>query len=168
MSCAFLGETRCRPRCRGEGYRPPSTTRCPATSRRRIGNTPATPCPWPSGQLEKSSLCRCSHTSTLSRSATCARVSTSWWGKGPVSAESLAEPGITADEGVVVGYPADRVSALRGQGARLRSGTVIYAGAVIGERFQTGHHVVVREETRIGDDVSIWSNTMVDYGCEIG
>ena len=34
--------------------------------------------------------------------------------------------------------------------------------------FQTGHHVVVREECEIGDDVSIWSNTVIDYGCRIG
>ena len=55
-----------------------------------------------------------------------------------------------------------------GPARRLRSGTVLYAGSRIGERFQTGHHVVVREECEIGDDVSIWSNTVVDYGCRIG
>lgn len=55
-----------------------------------------------------------------------------------------------------------------GPDARLRSGTVLYAGSTIGQRFQTGHHVVVREECEIGDDVSIWSNSVVDYGCRIG
>jgi acetyltransferase-like isoleucine patch superfamily enzyme len=55
-----------------------------------------------------------------------------------------------------------------GRAAYLRSGTVIYAGSRIGDRFQTGHHVVVREETAVGDDVSIWSNSVVDYGCLIG
>jgi acetyltransferase-like isoleucine patch superfamily enzyme len=33
---------------------------------------------------------------------------------------------------------------------------------------QTGHGVVVREACEIGDDVSIWSNAVVDYGCRIG
>lgn len=79
--------------------------------------------------------------------------------------------GLIADESVVLGYPNGRANStvLRmGQDARLRSGTVIYAGARIGDRFQSGHHVVVREETVVGDDVSIWSNSVVDYGCTIG
>jgi acetyltransferase-like isoleucine patch superfamily enzyme len=55
-----------------------------------------------------------------------------------------------------------------GADACLRSGTVIYAGSIIGGRLSTGHNVVVREECRIGDDVCIWSNSVVDYGVEIG
>jgi acetyltransferase-like isoleucine patch superfamily enzyme len=76
-----------------------------------------------------------------------------------------------ADEGVILEYPPGRVEGgalLVGPGARLRSGTVVYAGSIIGNRFQTGHNVVVREQNRIGDDVSIWSNSVVDYGCVIG
>ncbi|HXJ63634.1 MAG TPA: acyltransferase [Actinomycetota bacterium] len=75
------------------------------------------------------------------------------------------------DEGVLLGYPSGRcLSTLLtiGRGARFRSGTVIYSGTAIGDRFETGHNVVVREENTIGDDVSIWSNTVVDYGCSIG
>jgi acetyltransferase-like isoleucine patch superfamily enzyme len=80
-------------------------------------------------------------------------------------------PSIDADAGVLIGYAAARrpgAALLLGEGARLRSGTVLYDGATIGERLQTGHHVVVREDCLIGDDVSIWSNTVVDYGCRIG
>lgn len=79
--------------------------------------------------------------------------------------------GLTADEGVVIGYPPDRdvTAPLRlGRDARLRAGTILYAGTVIGDRFQTGHHVVIREESQIGDDVSVWSSSVVDYGCIIG
>ncbi len=75
------------------------------------------------------------------------------------------------DPGVVVGYTADRGSGRPlelGSGARLRSGTVLYSGSRIGRGLQTGHHVVVREDCVLGDDVSIWSNTVVDYGCRIG
>jgi acetyltransferase-like isoleucine patch superfamily enzyme len=75
------------------------------------------------------------------------------------------------DPHVLLDYRADRSTAVRlvlGGGARLRSGTVLYAGSTIGGRFQTGHHVVVREECTIGDDVSIWSNSLIDYGCRIG
>jgi acetyltransferase-like isoleucine patch superfamily enzyme len=79
--------------------------------------------------------------------------------------------GSLADEGVILGYSPSRPVAgplLLGPCARLRSGTVIYAGSTVGWRFETGHNVIVREENRIGDDVSIWSNTIVDYGCTIG
>lgn len=72
---------------------------------------------------------------------------------------------------MVIGYPASRghVSPLRlGDGARLRSGTVLYDGSAIGHRLQTGHGVIVREECLIGDDVAIWSNSVIDYGCSIG
>jgi acetyltransferase-like isoleucine patch superfamily enzyme len=55
-----------------------------------------------------------------------------------------------------------------GDGACIRSGSVIYAGSTIGKHFTTGHHVVVREENRIGDSVSIWGQSTVDYGCVIG
>jgi acetyltransferase-like isoleucine patch superfamily enzyme len=75
------------------------------------------------------------------------------------------------DEDVVLGYPSARACDPRlvlGVGARLRSGTILYAGSRIGRRFETGHHVVIREENRIGDDVSVWSNSIVDYGCVLG
>ncbi|GIM95495.1 acyltransferase [Paractinoplanes toevensis] len=79
---------------------------------------------------------------------------------------------MNADEGVIVGYPAGRApekGPLKlGEGARLRSGTVLYDGSRIGPGLQTGHGVVIREENEIGADVSVWSNTVVDYGCRIG
>jgi acetyltransferase-like isoleucine patch superfamily enzyme len=76
-----------------------------------------------------------------------------------------------ADDGVHVGYPVSRggtAPLILGAGARLRSGTVLYDGTTIGPRLQTGHGVVVREHCEIGADVSIWSNSVIDYGCRIG
>jgi acetyltransferase-like isoleucine patch superfamily enzyme len=55
-----------------------------------------------------------------------------------------------------------------GEGACIRSGSVIYAGSTIGVHFSTGHNVVIREENHIGDHVSVWGNSTVDYGCTIG
>jgi acetyltransferase-like isoleucine patch superfamily enzyme len=86
-------------------------------------------------------------------------------------AEVLIGAGLDADPGVTVGYPSARcrTGGLRlGPDARLRGGTVLYLGSRIGARFQTGHHVVIREECAIGDDVSVWSNTVLDYGCRVG
>jgi acetyltransferase-like isoleucine patch superfamily enzyme len=79
--------------------------------------------------------------------------------------------GLVADDTVVLGYVSSRSvhsTLVLGAGARLRSGTVIYAGSSIGSRLETGHHVVLREGNQVGNDVSIWSNTVVDYGCVIG
>jgi acetyltransferase-like isoleucine patch superfamily enzyme len=88
-----------------------------------------------------------------------------------MTAVDMERSGLRADPDVVIGYAGSRSAAtdlLLGSDALLRSGTVLYAGSRIGSRFQTGHHVVVREECEIGDDVSIWSNSVVDYGCRIG
>lgn len=84
---------------------------------------------------------------------------------------NLVPEASTLDDGVILGYATDRVESatLRiGRGARLRSGTVIYDGSSIGARLTTGHGVVIRERSEIGNDVAIWSNSVVDYGCVIG
>jgi acetyltransferase-like isoleucine patch superfamily enzyme len=88
-----------------------------------------------------------------------------------MSADLRIGEGLDADEGVTLGYRPSRSSAttlILGPASRLRSGTVIYVGSEIGSHFETGHHVVIREDVKIGDDVSVWSNTVVDYGCIIG
>lgn len=88
-----------------------------------------------------------------------------------MSAEPEVGAGMWADPGVVLGYPPARPAPERlvvGPGARLRSGTVIYLGSSIGARFETGHHVVIREECRVGDDVSVWTGSVIDYGCHLG
>ena len=76
------------------------------------------------------------------------------------------------DVGVILGYRAARGSEVDqvtiGDGARIRSGTVIYGGVSIGRNLQTGHNVVIREENEIGDSFSIWNNAVVDYGCKVG
>ncbi len=85
--------------------------------------------------------------------------------------EEPSQAPTTLDDDVLLGYPASRQSDSRlvlGPGAQIRSGTVLYAGSRIGRRFETGHHVVVREQNRLGDDVSVWSNTVIDYGCVVG
>lgn len=55
-----------------------------------------------------------------------------------------------------------------GEGAVIRSHTVIYAGNDIGRNFQTGNKVNVRESNRIGDNVSIGTLSVVEHHVEIG
>lgn len=54
-----------------------------------------------------------------------------------------------------------------GEGAVIRSHTVIYAGNTIGKGFQTGHRVVVRESNEIGDDVSVGTGSVVEHHVKI-
>ena len=83
----------------------------------------------------------------------------------------LALPAVV-DEGVHLGYRSGRSSLEAkldiGPDAFLRSGTIIYADTKIGAGLNTGHNVVIREETTIGNYTSIWSNSVIDYGCRIG
>lgn len=77
---------------------------------------------------------------------------------------------------VIIGHPSkDSLLAQRnfyvgkgaviGDGCILRSGTVIYEDAIIGDNVQTAHHVVIREGTRIGAG-SVFGNGSVirEYG----
>jgi len=77
-----------------------------------------------------------------------------------------------ADETCIIGYmPARKIKDYNlyiGDNAVIRSGTVIYLGSRIGNNFETGHNVVIREENTIGDNFKIWNNSCVDYGCKIG
>lgn len=54
-----------------------------------------------------------------------------------------------------------------GEGAVIRSHSVIYAGNRIGRGFQTGHHAMIREENEIGDQVSVGTNSVVEHHVRI-
>jgi acetyltransferase-like isoleucine patch superfamily enzyme len=53
-------------------------------------------------------------------------------------------------------------------GARLRSHVVLYRGTAIGRDFHAAHHVLVREETRIGARVSLGTGTIVEHHVVLG
>lgn len=77
------------------------------------------------------------------------------------------------DDFVVLGKPPRGVkpgelALTLGEGAVIRSHTVIYAGNQIGDRLQTGHHVVIREANVIGNDVSIGTHSIVEHHVMIG
>lgn len=55
-----------------------------------------------------------------------------------------------------------------GEKALIRSGSIIYAGSIIGNNFQTGHQVTIREKTEIGNHVSIGTLSDVQGNCIIG
>lgn len=55
-----------------------------------------------------------------------------------------------------------------GEKALIRSGSIIYAGSEIGEGFQTGHQVTIREKSRIGNHVSVGTLSDIQGNCNIG
>jgi len=54
-----------------------------------------------------------------------------------------------------------------GDGATIRSHTVIYAGNTIGRHFQTGNKVNIRESNRIGNNVSVGTLSVIEHHVEI-
>lgn len=55
-----------------------------------------------------------------------------------------------------------------GERALIRSGSIIYNGSEFGKNFQCGHHVTIREQTKIGDNVSIGTLSDVQGDCRLG
>jgi acetyltransferase-like isoleucine patch superfamily enzyme len=83
----------------------------------------------------------------------------------------LGENAVVGDF-VVIGEPPrgaapGQLRTVIGANAVIRSHTVIYAGNVIGESFQTGHGALVRESNTIGDHVSIGSHSIVEHHVRI-
>lgn len=79
---------------------------------------------------------------------------------------------LQVDDFCVLGQPArgrapGESPVVIGDDAVLRSHTVIYGGVRIGARFESGHWVLVREDTVIGDDCSICSGSVVEFSVTI-
>lgn len=55
-----------------------------------------------------------------------------------------------------------------GKQVHIRAGTIVYADVRIGDDFQTGHNVLIRERTIIGDHVVIGTNTVIDGNVVMG
>lgn len=67
---------------------------------------------------------------------------------------------------VIIGVPPKGQGILEttiGDSAIIRSHTVIYAGNKIGNNFQTGHGVNIREENEIGNGVSIGTHSIIEH-----
>jgi acetyltransferase-like isoleucine patch superfamily enzyme len=88
-------------------------------------------------------------------------------------------PNVTIGEGSIVhgpcilGYPPrgkkpGELPLVIGCSAMIRPFSVIYAGSTVGDRFQTGHSTVVREDNRLGDDCSVGSSAVLESGNRIG
>jgi len=52
-----------------------------------------------------------------------------------------------------------------GKNPTIREPTIIYPGNIIGDNFQTGHFVVIRQNNKIGNNVSIGINSELAFDC---
>jgi len=73
---------------------------------------------------------------------------------------------------IILGMPprgkiAGELETFIGEEAILRSHSVIYAGNRIGNHFQAGHNVVIRESNLIGNEVSIGTASVIEHHCKI-
>lgn len=50
----------------------------------------------------------------------------------------------------------------------VRAGSVVYPDIVAGDRFQTGHHAIVREQTTVGHDCVVGAQVVVDGRSDLG
>ncbi len=61
-----------------------------------------------------------------------------------------------------------KMGVIIGKNSIVRSGTIIYEGAVIGDDFECGHNVLIRENVSIGNDVYLKSYAEVMKNVKIG
>ena len=84
-------------------------------------------------------------------------------------------------EDVIIGHPGKQEKALLlenrmddvegtvvGANCVIRDFTIIYSQTKLGDKVQTGHHVLIREETEIGPGTLIGSGTIIEDRCKIG
>ena len=83
--------------------------------------------------------------------------------------------GLQVFEPVTLGFPSRNnigktgfSGTVIGKNAVLRSGTIIYCDVTIGDQFQSGHNVLIREKTRIGDRVAIGTAKVIEGTTTIG
>lgn len=80
---------------------------------------------------------------------------------------------ITIEEGAIIGLPSfnkgdGELETVIGDNAHIRANTIIYAGVRIGNNFQTGPHVLIRENNTVGDNVVIWHGATLNPDNKIG
>lgn len=81
-----------------------------------------------------------------------------------------AGEGLNRQQNTIIGmrYSEEAGPARLGINCVIRSGAILYGDVEIGDHFQSGHNVLVRERTLIGDHVVLGTNSVVDGQTRIG
>lgn len=80
--------------------------------------------------------------------------------------------GTIIEDNCIIGIPPKgkvdgELKTIIGKNCRIRAGTYIYAGNVIGNNFQTGNKANIRENNLIGDNVSVGTLSVVEHRVKI-
>lgn len=67
-----------------------------------------------------------------------------------------------------VGGESSSIPLVVGASSVIRSHSVLYLGSTFGDRLETGHHVVIREGTRAGENLRVGNFCDVEGNCDIG
>lgn len=92
---------------------------------------------------------------------------------------NICSPNVEVGEGTVIDVPCIIGKPPRGSGegdlrlvigvnSHIRPFTTLYAGSTMGDYFQTGQGVSIREDNQIGNNVSIGTNSVLEFGNRIG
>lgn len=92
---------------------------------------------------------------------------------------NLIYSGVTIGEATIIEPPSiigkpprgareGEISLRIGQNGRIRPFSTLYAGSEIGDYFQSGQGVSIREDNRIGNNVSVGTNSVLEFGNSIG
>ena len=76
--------------------------------------------------------------------------------------------GAILEDGVIIGFGDGKGVTVIGKNAHLRSNTIICSGVKIGDNFESGPGVFIREDNNIGNDVCIWAYAVLNPGNKIG
>lgn len=78
--------------------------------------------------------------------------------------------GAVLEDGVIIGAGnfSKEAKTIIGKNAYIRANTIIYGGVMIGDNFQSGPGVFIRENNTIGNNVCIWAYTVLNPGNKIG
>lgn len=79
----------------------------------------------------------------------------------------------TIGEFVLIGVPPrgkknGELKTVIGDNSVIRSHSVIYAGNIIGDNFETGNGINIRENNRIGANVKVGTHSVIEHSIEIG
>jgi len=91
-------------------------------------------------------------------------------GKGTYIASTviIGHPGKSERHLLIEGRLELVAGAIIGEDCVIRDYGVIYSGARLGDRCQTGHNFVVREDTHIGNGTLVGSGVIIEDDCSIG
>lgn len=102
----------------------------------------------------------------------------SWSLQESISLDSLIDLGLVKiGEGTIIEANVELCHSTRngeqklvtiGRGCHIRSGTIIYSGVEFGDDSQTGHHVVIRENTKIGNHSIVGTGVKVEMDTIVG